>query len=471
MLDSILIIEDNPAVKDLYINLFQNDCANISIQNDINRIPELITENPEIECVLLNSNSLQNARDSIVSHIKAIRSDIIIIVTGPLPTDTLIQYIKFGVDDYFDNPAANPEELRNTIHSLHQRKENERAVVYHKEINPLGRETGSFLGNSAAVLDLKKLAIKAAPIDATILITGETGTGKEVLARMIHAGSPVKYHEFIAVHCGGIPDTLLESALFGHEKGAFTGACKEHKGYFEIAGQGTIFLDEIGDTSPAMQIKLLRILQDKTFRRVGGNDTLKSGARVIAATHRNLLKMVEKNKFRRDLYYRLNVISLHIPPLRERPEDIQLLIRHFVQLYSKKHNHLGVYLKPETIELLTRYTWPGNVRELEHVIERLVALTDTDWIGPTELPQEYSTVNHRHIITENVPPLPYPEAKKLFELNYLDQLLQSAGGNMTRAAEIAKMPRQNLYLKINKHKIDTRIYSPIKPDTDTPIKV
>lgn len=470
MIDTILIIEDSPSAKDLYIDLFKNDCANISIQTDITRVPELIAENPEIECVLLNSNSLQNTRDSILPHIKAIRSDIIILVTGPLPTDTLIQYIKYGVDDYFDNPAANPEELLNTIQSLHQRKENERTVVYHKEINPLGRETGSFLGNSNAILDLKKLAIKAAPLDATVLITGETGVGKEVLARMIHAGSPAKFHDFIAVHCGGIPDTLLESALFGHEKGAFTGACKEHKGYFEIADQGSIFLDEIGDTSPAMQIKLLRVLQDKTFRRVGGNETLKTGARVIAATHRDLLKMVEKNKFRRDLYYRLNVIALHIPPLRERPEDIQLLIRHFVQLYSKKHNHLGVYLKPETTELLSHYTWPGNVRELEHVIERLIVLSDTDWIGPAELPQEYYSIS-KPVAACCVSPLPYPEAKKLFELNYLNQLLQSAGGNITRAAEIAKMPRQNLYLKLNKYKIDSRSYSPIKPDSDTPIKV
>ena len=319
------------------------------------------------------------------------------------------------------------------------------------------------VGGSQAINNLKYLIRKIAPLDTTILILGETGTGKEVAARLIHDYSGEPRGKFVPVHAAGITETLLESALFGHEKGAFTGAYKTQKGYFENAHGGVIFLDEIGETSMATQVKLLRVLQDKKFFRVGGNEPITSTARIIAATNRNLSRLVKEGKFREDLYYRLNVISLDIAPLRERRDDIPLLVRHFLGKYSKKHGRLGIYLKPETVEQLQNYSWPGNVRELENIIERLVAMSDSDWIGPENLPIEFFS-------KPETPPLksdqflPFSEAKILFERDYIINILKRAGGNVSHAARIARMPRQNLHVKIKKFNLkpkDENNYSPI----------
>jgi len=458
MLRNILVVDNKCTTKEFYSNLFKIDSIEVTVQNDINNILKKISANPNTDCLIIDSLNLNESDTDIINNIKTIRPDIILVLTGPIATDNLIKYIKSGTDDYFENPLRSSEALRDSLLNLIKKKQLERADEFQKELDHVKRETTQFIGQSESIIALKKMVIKAAPLDATILITGETGTGKEILARMLHLLSSYKYNDFIPVHCGSIPDTLLDSTLFGHEKGSFTGAYREHKGYFEIADNCTIFLDEIGDTSCAMQVKLLRVLQDKTFRRVGGNETLKTSARIIAASNQDLLEMVNKGLFRRDLYYRLNVIALKIPPLWQRPDDIPLLIRHFIQIYSKKHNHLGVYLKPETINILTRQSWPGNVRELEHVIERLVAMSDTDWIGPSELPEEYLHTEQKSYFL-NMPFMPFAEAKRTFEHDYIKKLLKKTEGNITKASELAKIPRQNLYLKINKHKINVQLYN------------
>lgn len=311
------------------------------------------------------------------------------------------------------------------------------------------------IGRSEAIAHIRRLIRKVAPLDSTVLIVGETGTGKEVVARMIHQNSHVRNGRFVPVHAAGIPDTLLESALFGHEKGAYTGAYKSQKGFFELAENGTLFLDEIGELSMATQVKLLRVLQDGSYFRIGDSEERFSKARIIAATNRNLKKLVEQNKFREDLYYRINVITIEIPPLRERPEDIEPLARHFLRKYSQKHHHLGIYFKPEAIELLQAYHWPGNVRELENIIERVVALTDTDWIGAEELPLELHSTSPRWWPScEQL--IPYNEAKYHFEREYILDLLRRTHGNISKAARIAGMPRQNLHVKIKKYDIKTR---------------
>ncbi len=312
------------------------------------------------------------------------------------------------------------------------------------------------IGESDAILKLKWMIQKIAPLDTTVLILGETGTGKELVARMIHKNSSTAANKFIPVHAAGIPDTLLESALFGHEKGSFTGAYKLQKGYFEIANGGTIFLDEIGEVDMNTQVKLLRVLQDRQFFRVGNSEPICTTARIVAATNKNLKKQVEQHRFREDLYYRLNVITLEIPPLRERREDIPPLVQHFLRTYCKKHNHLGMYLKPETMELLVNYSWPGNIRELENVIERLVALSDSDWIGVEELPSEF--FQPARLVSQPTDQfLPFSEAKSLFEREYILDVLRRAQGNISKAARIAKMPRQNLHVKIKKYDINTRV--------------
>ena len=236
------------------------------------------------------------------------------------------------------------------------------------------QETGGIIGKSAPLQDLLSLIRTLAPSDTTVLVTGETGTGKELAARLIHQLSRRKDRRFVAVNCGALPETLLESELFGHEKGSFTGAIAQKKGKFELAEGGTLFLDEIGDISPAVQVKLLRVLQEREFQRVGGTSDLKANIRLIAATNRDLLTMMEQNQFRQDLFYRLNVIQLYVPALRERPEDIAELAQHFVQRFAEKTGKSTAALTPDALQLCLSYKWPGNIRELENVMERAVTL-------------------------------------------------------------------------------------------------
>jgi transcriptional regulator with GAF, ATPase, and Fis domain len=250
------------------------------------------------------------------------------------------------------------------------------------------QEIGGIIGKSVPLQDLLSLVRTIAPSDTTVLVTGETGTGKELVARLIHQLSRRKDRRFVAVNCGALPETLLESELFGHEKGSFTGAVAQKKGKFELADGGTLFLDEIGDISPAVQVKLLRVLQEREFQRVGGTSDLKANVRLIAATNRDLLAMMEQNQFRQDLFYRLNVIQLYVPALRERLEDMAELAQHFVQRFAEKIGKSIAGLTPDALQLCLSYKWPGNIRELENVIERAVTLTPEGkkWITPDLLP-------------------------------------------------------------------------------------
>ncbi|HSF68145.1 MAG TPA: sigma 54-interacting transcriptional regulator [Nitrospiraceae bacterium] len=250
------------------------------------------------------------------------------------------------------------------------------------------QEAGGIIGKSQAIRDLVALIQTIAPSDTTVLITGETGTGKELAARLIHQLSRRKDRRFVAVNCGALPETLLESELFGHEKGSFTGAIAQKKGKFELAEGGTLFLDEIGDISPAVQVKLLRVIQEREFQRVGGTSDLKANVRLIAATNRDLIAMMEQKQFRQDLFYRLNVIQLYVPALRERPEDIAELARHFAQRFAEKIGKSIAGLSPDALQLCLLYKWPGNIRELENVLERAVTLAPEGkkWITPDLLP-------------------------------------------------------------------------------------
>ncbi len=316
------------------------------------------------------------------------------------------------------------------------------------------QETGGIIGKSAPLQDLLSLIRTIAPSDTTVLVTGETGTGKELAARLIHQLSRRKDRRFVAVNCGALPETLLESELFGHEKGSFTGAIAQKKGKFELAEGGTLFLDEIGDISLAVQVKLLRVLQEREFQRVGGTSDLKANIRLIAATNRDLLAMMEQNQFRQDLFYRLNVIQLYVPALRERPEDIAELAKHFVQQFAEKIGKSIAGLTPDALQLCLAYKWPGNIRELENVMERAVtmALEGKKWITPDLLPPNLRAT------TESAPSLDLAELVdrvdwsallKTLEtrgsltglLNYLEwtitrRAVAEYGGNKSRAAKV-----------------------------------
>jgi two-component system response regulator HydG len=285
------------------------------------------------------------------------------------------------------------------------------------------QETGGIIGKSVPLQDLLSLVRTIAPSDTTVLVTGETGTGKELVARLIHQLSRRKDRRFVAVNCGALPETLLESELFGHEKGSFTGAVAQKKGKFELADGGTLFLDEIGDISPAVQVKLLRVLQEREFQRVGGTSDLKANVRLIAATNRDLLAMMEQNQFRQDLFYRLNVIQLYVPTLRERPEDMAELAQHFVQRFAEKTGTSIAGLTPNTLQLCLAYKWPGNIRELENVIERAVTLTPEGkkWITPDLLPANL------RVASEAAPSLDVAELLNRVEWSALLKTLEHSG--------------------------------------------
>ncbi|MCK4695470.1 MAG: sigma-54-dependent Fis family transcriptional regulator, partial [Candidatus Cloacimonetes bacterium] len=294
---------------------------------------------------------------------------------------------------------------------------------------------------------------RIAPLDTTILISGETGVGKELFADLIFRNSNRKDKKFVSVNCGSLPENLLESMLFGHKKGAFTSAIRDKMGYFQEADGGTLFLDEITETSQAFQVKLLRVLEKGIIRWVGGDKDIEVDVRIIAATNKNLEDEIINRKFREDLYYRLNVINIHIPPLRERIEDIKLLANAFINEFSEKHKKKGLKISKPVMSLLTAYDWKGNVRELKNAMEHAVALTSHNMIMPEDLP--YHIYFNQESKGQN---LPFSEAKEIFEKGYIVGLLSYCKGDVTKAATISGIKRQNIYEKFKRYSIDPAKY-------------
>jgi transcriptional regulator with GAF, ATPase, and Fis domain len=303
--------------------------------------------------------------------------------------------------------------------------------------------SSGLVGRSRQMIALYKEIARVAASRSTVLVTGESGTGKELVARAIHAHSPRSEHAFIPVNCGALTETLLESELFGHQRGSFTGAVADKKGLFEEADHGTMFLDEIGETSPALQVKLLRVLQEGEIRRVGGARPVRVDVRVIAATNRNLEDEVKRGAFREDLYYRLSVVTLRVPPLRDRSEDIPLLVAHFLKRACASAGR-EVMLSDDAIQMLTHYGWPGNVRELENTIEHLVLYSRDSRVTTDDLPPKFhQAVPAVHTGLVDL----YADLPTLDELErrYLVHVLESVGGNRTRAAEVLGVDRRTLY--------------------------
>jgi len=364
---------------------------------------------------------------------------IMITAFGTIPS--AVKAMKEGAFHYLTKPL-NLEELKEVLKSaLKVKKLEEENILLRQEI--LGE--GEIIGKSKAIKEVMELVRKVAPEDTTVLLQGETGTGKELVARAIHKLSPRKNGPYVVVNCAAIPENLLESELFGHRKGAFTGALKDKKGRIEIADGGTLFLDEIGSLSPSLQAKLLRFLETKEIQPLGSEETLRVNVRVIAATNQDLRKKVEEGNFREDLFYRLNVFPIYIPPLRERKEDIPLLANYFLKIYSKKMNKKIEKIEDGAMELLLKYSWPGNVRELENVIERCVVLADSPIVSKEFLPL---------ITTSQEITGPYQERKKRllenFEREYFKELLQKHNGIISKVAKEAGIDRKNLYLKLKK---------------------
>ncbi len=369
----------------------------------------------------------------------------VLMMTAYATIDTAVEAMKEGAFNYLVKPF-DPDEVEMEI----------KRIISHKELileNILLRQTleerseyDEIIGKSDAMQEVFELISHVAKTDSTILITGESGTGKELVAQAIHGNSSRCYMPFIAVSCGALPDSLLESELFGYERGAFTGAEHSKMGRFEMADKGTLFLDEIGEISLKTQVDLLRVLQGKEFNRLGGRAVIKVDVRILAATNRDLKKAIEENRFREDLYYRLNVISIHMPPLRERKEDIPLLAEAFISKYCLEMNKERVKLAPSAQRLLMDYDWPGNVRELENVIERALVIGQGKRIVPEDLP----------FSRKELSPGTFPSSLKMMEKIHIEKILEKNSWNIMRAARDLDIDRQTLYNKIAKYKIERR---------------
>ncbi len=376
----------------------------------------------------------------------------VIMMTAFGTVEKAVEAMKKGAYDYFTKPFENERMLLTVAKALEMsRLVRQNRVLQGQVAERYG--TDNVVGRSKAMLEVYKLIDKVAPTKATVLVTGESGTGKELIARAIHDRSPRRDKPFVSVNCSALTETLLESELFGHEKGAFTGATAARKGRFELAHMGSLFLDEIGHTSLALQVKLLRVVQEMAFERVGGTRTMEVDVRLITASNRDLKAEVAAGRFQEDLYYRLNVVHIELPPLRERPDDVPLLAIHFLKKYATELSRGQMELVPEVSEALSTYAWPGNVRELENVIERAVVLASGPRVRLIDLPAEIrggglSQVDMDSFVASGTP---LPEALERLEQYLIRQALAKADNVQARAADILGIGKSLLQYKLKKY--------------------
>jgi len=435
---SILIVDDEASVRDSLYSWFIEDGYTVECAENAKKALSII-ETKSFDIVLADVKMPGMDGLEMQRRIKTLNKDtIVIIMTAFASVDTAVRALKDGAFDYITKPF-DPDDLshliRNATKQIDLQKENE---VLKEKVSNL-ENVEDLIGNSKAMKKVLKEVESVSQSNASVIITGESGTGKELIARAIHSNSTRKFFPLVSVHCGALTESLLESELFGHEKGAFTGAMYNRKGRFEMADGGTIFLDEIATISSKMQVELLRVLESKTFIRVGGNKEISSDFRVICATNRDLKKMVENGTFREDLYYRLNVVNIAIPPLRERTEDIPLLVDYFIAKYCKSMSKDLVNIEKPVLKKLEEFEFPGNVRELENMIERAIVIGNGKEITMKDLPMGKEVVSS------------FVESLDELENKHVQLILNKYDWNITRAAKALNVDRVTLYSKIKKY--------------------
>ncbi|MCS7048713.1 MAG: sigma-54 dependent transcriptional regulator [Verrucomicrobiae bacterium] len=466
-MQKILVVDDEADIRRAFRRLFEAPELHVlEAGTPAEALTVIAQEQPDLVCLDIRLGAANGLE--LLRKLRQLNPRLLVLMmTAYGTTHTAIEAMKLGAYDYVLKPFDVPQ-LKTVITSALKAARDMREVVSYQPLLDKEDYAAGIVGKSAAMQEVFKRIGQVAPTDATVLITGESGTGKELVARAIYHHSARVQQPFLAINCAAIPENLLESELFGHEKGAFTGAGERRIGKFEQCDGGTIFLDEIGDMPLATQTKILRVLQNGEFQRVGGNQTIRVNVRVLAATNKNPEQLIAEKKFREDLYYRLNVMRIHLPPLRERPEDIPVLVDYFLQKAGKRP------IAPEALALLQRYPWPGNVRELENVIQRALVVARSDRIRVEDLPAE---------VSEGRPPLatPSPEtvAKTvdeavavLFDLARRDpqfriiasvereliaRALQTTGGNQVHAAKLLGITRATLRKRIEKYGIERRL--------------
>jgi two-component system response regulator PilR (NtrC family) len=382
----------------------------------------------------------------------------VVMITAFASVETAIQAMKRGAFDYITKPFKNDEVLVVLRNAVERRRLMAENTALRQNLQAQAARFSGIIGRSSRMKQVFNLIIQAAPSRSTILVTGESGTGKELVARAVHGNSPRADRAFVTVNSGNLPPDLLESTLFGHVKGAFTGAVYPKKGLFDLADKGTIFFDEIGNISPETQAKLLRVMQEREFMRLGGMETIKVDVRIVAATNCDLHQMVEEGRFREDLYYRLHVINVYLPPLRERKEDIPLLAQHFLEKYGEENNKREMELTAEALDLMTEYDWPGNVRELENVIERAVVLSSNPRVGADLIPDHVRTAPSFHIPKFVVPPegISFKDVITDVEKRLIESTLEATGGVQKKAAELLRIKPTTLNEMIKRYDIGRR---------------
>ena len=435
---SILIVDDEESVRDSLYNWFIEDGYRVECAENARKALNILEAN-QFDIILADIKMPGMDGLEMLRRIKAHKQDAIVIVMTAFATvDTAVKALKDGAYDYVTKPF-DPDDLthliRNATKQIALSDENE---VLKTRVDSL-ENVEDLIGTSDAMKNVLKEIESVSQTSSSVIITGESGTGKELVARAIHSNSPRKFFPFVSVHCGALTESLLESELFGHEKGAFTGAMYNRKGRFEMADSGSIFLDEIATISAKMQVELLRVLESKTFMRVGGNKEISSDFRVICATNKDLKSMVENGTFREDLFYRLNVVNIHVPPLRERKSDIPQLVDYFIQKYSISMNKPLISIDMSALNRLQDFDFPGNIRELENMIERAIVVGDGRKISLKDLPLEKSMV------------ISSAESLDEFEKSFILQILTKYSWNISRTAKALKVDRVTLYNKIKKY--------------------
>lgn len=435
---SILIVDDEESVRDSLYNWFIEDGFRVECAENAKQALTIL-ESDQFDIILADIKMPGMDGLEMLRRIKSIKPDsIVIVMTAFATVDTAVKALKDGAYDYVTKPF-DPDDLthliRNATKQISLVDENE--TLKQKVISLENVE--DLIGKSEAMKSVLRQVESVAQTSSSVIITGESGTGKELVARAIHANSPRKFFPFVSVHCGALTESLLESELFGHEKGAFTGAMYNRKGRFEMADSGTIFLDEIATISTKMQVELLRVLESKTFMRVGGNKEISSDFRVICATNKDLKSMVEKGTFREDLFYRLNVVNIQIPPLRDRKEDIPMLVDYFINKYCTSMNKPPASVDPAALNRIREFNFPGNIRELENMIERAIVVGNGKKITLKDLPMEKSFVSST------------AESLDEFEKAFILQILNKYDWNISRTARALKVDRVTLYNKIKKY--------------------
>ncbi|MBW2147634.1 MAG: sigma-54-dependent Fis family transcriptional regulator [Deltaproteobacteria bacterium] len=442
----IMVVDDEEIMRMSLQAWLEEDGFNVTTARDGIEALRLIEEE-QFDAAMVDLKMPGIDGIQVLEEIKKHQSSLpVLIMTAYASVDTAVTAMKKGAYDYITKPF-NPEEITMTLHKLISHQDLIKENIYLRLQLKKQYEHHNVIAKSHKMKSILDLVDIIANSRSTILIQGESGTGKELIARAIHYSSGRQSMPFVTVACTALVDTLLEDELFGHEKGAYTDARETKKGKFEMADGGTLLLDEIGDISPRMQAALLRVLQEREFTRVGGNQFLKVDVRVLATTNKDIVQAVEEKTFREDLYYRLNVINIQVPPLRERMEDIPLLMEHFIDKYNIENNKKVEGISEPALQVLMNYRWPGNVRELEHVIERAVIVNQSGLILPSDLPPEL--IAKQEHLEETGPELSLQEMEK----QHISRVLEHNDWNIQRSAAILQIDRSTLYSKIKRYQL------------------